>query len=235
MTWAALSPNLLRHSAFSSSRVGIFYTAKIALAPTCAEPGVVLGGKTYGAVWPRLQTRAVNRIVVEAIPLFKRLGSVLLVLVIAPLEHLRGVVNADFLAVHLEDGLGVLQQVIGIDNGDGGAPGPVTVDAVAVRSLVEGLVDRRRVPCLARADDVLRQEVVKQSTQLVVAGLGGHELVEARDGVQGRDSAAVVGGDGAARVADEEGPVEATEHVGRHHGRVFVLVRWAVDKAICVI
>lgn len=59
--------------------------------------------------------------------------------------------------------------------------------------------------------------------------------MEARDGVQGRDSAAVVGRDGAAGVADEEGPVEATEHVGRHHGRVFILVCWAVDEAICVI
>lgn len=160
------------------------------------------GKKTYGAVWPRLQTGAVNGIVVEAVPLLKRLGSVLLVLVIAPLEHLGGVVDADLLAVHLEDGLGVLQQVVGVDDGDGGAPGPVAVDAIAVRGLVESFVDGGLVAGLARADDVLGQEVVEQAAQLVVAGLGGHEVVEARDGVQGRDGAAVVGRDGAAGVAD---------------------------------
>lgn len=87
--------------------------------------------------------------------------------------------------------------------------------------------------------------------------------MEARDLVERRYGTAVVGGYGAAGVADEEGPVEATEHIGGHHswilffldsgrcGAVDVpvgvcgnivggvgshrLVCWAIDEAIGVV
>lgn len=190
---------------------------------------------------PRLQARAVNCIVVEAIPLLERLGGVLLVLLVAPFKHLGCVIDANLLAVHLQDGLRVLQQVVGVDDSDSCAAGPVATDTVAVRSLVESLVDGCGLTCLARTDNVLCQQVVKKPAQLVVACLGGHKIVEARNSVQGRNGAAVIRRNGAAWVADEEGPVEATEHVGGHHSWIFFLlghlsvaVCWAVDEAVCV-
>lgn len=87
--------------------------------------------------------------------------------------------------------------------------------------------------------------------------------MESGDLVERRYGAAVVGWNRTAGVADKEGPMEAAEHVGGHHGRVFVfltsghcgavnvpvgvcsdivgavagrrLVCWAVDEAIGVI
>lgn len=182
-------------------------------------------------MWPRLQARALNGIVVEAIPLLKRLGSVFLVFIIAPLKHLGCVVNADLLAVYLEDSLGVLQQVIRVNDSDGGPTRPVAVDTVTVRprGIVQCLVQRRGLACPARANDALCKQVVKEAAQLIVTCFRGHEVVEACDGVQRRDGAAVVGRNRAARVADQKSPVEATEHVGRHDGGIVLLL----DRAVC--
>lgn len=188
------------------------------------------GQKAYMMTRPGLEARAVNGVVVEAVPLLKSLGGVLLVVVVAPLQHGRAVVHADLLAVGLEDGLWVVEQVVGVDDGDGAAVGL----ALAV---VERLVQGRLVARLGRPDDALVQQVVEEPAQLVVPGLGRHEVVEARELAQGRDRAAVVRGDGPPRVPDQERPVEAAHHLGRHHGRVVLLgvvVCGAVDEAVCV-
>lgn len=183
---------------------------------------------------PRPEARAVNGIVVEAIPLFKGVGGVLLVVLVTPLQHGRSVVDADLLAVDLEDGLGVVEQVVGVDDGNGAA---LRTHAPLAARVIERLVQGRLVAGLGRADDALVEQVVEQPAHLVVPGLGGHELVEARQLAQGRDRAPVVGRDGPPRVPDQEGPVEAAQHVGRHHRRVVLLgvvVCRPVDETVCV-
>lgn len=183
---------------------------------------------------PRPEARAVNGVVVEAIPLLKGLGGVLLVVLVAPLQHGGAVVDADLLAVGLEDGLGVVEQVVGVDDGDGAA---LRTHAPLAARVVERLVQGRLVAGLGGADDALVEQVVEQPAQLVVPGLGGHELVEARQLAQRRDRAPVVGRDGPPRVPDQEGPVEATQHLGRHHRRVVLLgvvVCRPVDETVCV-
>lgn len=87
----------------------------------------------------------------------------------------------------------MVEQVVGVDDGDGDRGG---------------------------ADQVRGAEVVEEAPDFVVARFGGEEGVEAGRVREGRDGAAVVGRDGAARVADEEGEVKFGEEGVRDDGRV---------------
>ena len=138
----------------------------------------------------------------KPLPLLKRPLRPLLTLVVSPLEHSRRVFNPHITTVLLNHLGRVIQQIVCVHNR--------YLDPVAIP------ICRRVVP-----DNPLVLEKVEQPAQLVVAGLAGEEGVEAGDCVQGGDGAAVVGGDGAAGVADEEGEVEGAEEGGGQDGGVF--------------
>lgn len=149
---------------------------------------------------PSLQAHRVDGIIMEAIPLGEMLRRMLLVR-LAPLQHGWPEVDIRPGAVLPDGALGVVQHVVGVEH-------------------------RQVVP----VDDALGDEEVEQADELLVAGLAGREVVEARDLAQGRDRAAPVGRDGAARVADEEGEVELAEDAQGQCGRVVgVPVGGAVD------
>ncbi len=63
-------------------------------------------------------------------------------------------------------------------------------------------------------------EVVEDATDFVVAGFGGHEVVEACNLVKRGNRAAVIRRDAGSRVADQEGEVELLEDCGWEHGGV---------------
>lgn len=107
-------------------------------------------------------------------PLLKRLPRPLSI-PLAPFQHLLAELQTHILAIHPQDPLGIVEEVVGINERD---------------------LDLRR------ADLVGGTEEVEEAPQLVVARFGGHEGREAGDGGERRDRAAVVGGDGGARVAD---------------------------------
>ena len=72
-------------------------------------------------------------------------------------------------------------------------------------------------------------EVLEDSANLVIAGLGGVEVVEAGQPVEWRDRASVVGGNTGMRIADQEGEMEFVQHVGWNDCRILVLgvgVEW---------
>lgn len=134
----------------------------------------------------------------EALPLLEGIDGLLLVRFAAPVQHLRGVVQANLLAVRFDDAVRVVEEVVRVDDGD------------AHLILLYGLAAH------GGTDDVLRAEKVEDATELVIAGFIGQEVVEAGDGVQGWDATTIVGWNAAARVADQKGEVEFLEHLNGH-------------------
>lgn len=183
----------------------------------------------------RLQVLASNRVLVEALPLLKGLLSALLVLV-APVEHALAEFDAHALAVAAQDTLGVVEEVVGVNDANLDALILVgrAVDAVGGCGAVHAVGRRSAV----RAVGAIRSglfvilprnlgphetgvlEVVENAAQLVVASLSGVKVVEASNGVQRWYRAAEVRRNRVARVADQESPVELGQQLRRHHGRV---------------
>lgn len=157
------------------------------MRPRCHVSGKVW---TYmlGVACPQVAAR--QSIVVEADPLGKLVlgkGGVL----VAPVQHAVVEVEANPLAIRAQDALGVVEEVIGVDDGQVGA-----------------------------VDESLLQEEVEEAAHLIVACLSRIEVVETRHLVQRRHSTAEVGGDGAARMTDEEGELELAEDINGDDGRV---------------
>lgn len=214
------------------------------MSPAFSSQIGLVWGQTYVGVRPRRQVLALDGVVVEADPLGKGLLDVLLVLGVVPVQHVGRVRDARLLAEGLDDLLGVVQQVVGVDDGDGHLAVGVAVGVsvgvtirVAVGVAVGGAVDTRgHLGALGhgRSHDALRPEVVEHDAELDVAGLVHHEVLEARHVVQGRDGAAVERGDAAPRVADEEGKVVLLHHVQRQHRGVAGLLAGADALGVAV-
>lgn len=149
---------------------------------------------------PRTQVRATNSIFVEALPLFKRMDRPLMVLLRVPDQHIGVKIQADGLAVGPDDPGGIVKQIVGVYDADLDAATFLAIGGLAV-VLASDL----------GADLAGGAEPVEHTSELVVAGLVGQEIVEARYFVKGRDHAAVVGRHAFARMADEEGEVELPE------------------------
>lgn len=98
----------------------------------------------------------------EAPPLFKGRNGSIIVL-LGPLQHVWREIYANPVAVFTNHRLGLVQHIIGVDNNNA-----------------------------LLGDDARLDQVVKQAAQLDVAGLVGHELVEARQLDQWRQRAPVV-------------------------------------------
>jgi hypothetical protein len=135
----------------------------------------------------------------KAPPLLKGVPSSLVILLGIPDQHLRTVVNSHLLAVCGDDAFWIVQQVIGID--DGNTHIILFTDTFAGEDGTNVLV--------------FTQEI-EHPAEFVVAGFGGHEVVETGDFVEGWDSAAPVGWNAVTGMADEEGEMELSEDFGRN-------------------
>lgn len=184
---------------------------------------------TYGRPSPQLG--AINRVLVEPLPLLKRLLGDLVVFVIVPFQHLRLVLNARGLAEGLDNARGIVKEVISIDDADlcGGVcaigiVGPVRAVRVAIGKLSSEF--RTNLSVVA--------EVVEQTAELIIASFVRAEVVEPRHLIERWDGAAVVARDAVPRVANEKGEVEVGQEVPRDHSRVArlslvrVRVRWPI-------
>lgn len=145
---------------------------------------------------PRTKSIAIQRILMEPLPLLKRLFGICLVLLGIPDQHLGFVLNACGLAECLDDAGGVVEQVVGVDDADFDSAG------VAVGGGGGGISAGRRLPREIGPDLACVAEVVKEDAEFFVAGFVGAEVVEAGHFVERGDCAAVVAGDAVARVAD---------------------------------
>lgn len=161
------------------------------------------------------QVLGVDGVLVEAVPLLKGVLGLLMLLLGVPVQHAHVELDADRGAVVPEHALGVVKQVVGVHDAD--------LDAVG---LGHGAVVFLAADLGADNAGVLA--VVEETAELVVAGLLGHELVEAGLLDKRRHTAAVVAGDGVARVADEESEVELLQQLLGHDRRVAGLRRSAV-------
>lgn len=102
----------------------------------------------------RSQCRAVDSGGVESGPLLKCILGALLALLISPFQHLRAVVNAYFLAKSLDDAIGIIQQIVGINDRD------TDFSVVQLAMLTSD----------GRSDLLLVLQEVEYSAKLVVAG-----------------------------------------------------------------
>lgn len=154
---------------------------------------------------PGLQATALNRIIVEALPLLKRPLGLSVIFLGIPVQHPWIIVHSNLLAVCLDNAVRVIEQVIRINHRD--AHLPVLQVPLVLAS-----------DCWA--DMSPRLEEVEDAAKLVVASLAGIEVVKSGHLVERRDGAAEVGGDAAAGVADQECEVELLQDLLRDHGGV---------------
>lgn len=163
---------------------------------------------------PRLQIRAINRILMKTWPLLKRLLRVDLMLFICPLKHLWLEGQAYRGAVCADNALRVVEQIICVD--DANLCARRCSIGIAIRP------NRGSIGLIGTMWSYLpeKAQILKHPANFVVASFGGIEVVEACLVVEGWDGASEVGGDAGVRVADKEGEVEAGEEVGGHDGWV---------------
>lgn len=147
---------------------------------------------TYMSGAPRLERSTINRIIVEAFPLLKRVSGALMSFLGVPNQHFRGIVDSNFRAVSFNDGFGVVEKVIGVDNGDAN----FTVLQFAVLSGNSG------------TDLIFLAEKVEDAAEFIVAGLGWHEVVETGDFVKRGDGASPVRWNAVTRVSNQEGEMK---------------------------
>lgn len=150
----------------------------------------------------------------ETTPFLERVPCNLVVHVGVPAQHGGIIIESDTAAERLDHGGGLLEHLICVDDADlrarlmeGAEPGDNRLRLLVVGEFVGVLFARGDV----RADQALAAQVVEDAADLVVSGFEGVVGVKAGDVVQGRDGAAVVGGDTEMWVADEEGEVEARQ------------------------
>lgn len=162
----------------------------------------------------------------EPIPLLERLPRELVILIAVPVQHFPAEIDPDGLAVFPQDALGIIEQIVRVDDAD--------LDRAAVRRGARVVDGRPTGGVVAaahlRPDETCVFAVVKDAAQLVVAGLARHIRLEARLLDNGRDAAAVIARGGVLRVPDQEREVELLQDGARHDGRVARLARRVVRE-----
>src|SRR6478735_2663114 len=108
------------------------------------------------------QSRALDSIVVPAIPFLEGNGRIVAIFVV-PLEHLGLEVNTRLLAVETDGLLGVIEKIISVDDNE-----------------------------VVLIDDVLLDQEIKETHELLITGLIGHEVIKTSDFIQRRHRATVV-------------------------------------------
>lgn len=176
--------------------------------------------RTYGG--SGLEVLGVDGVLVEAVPLLERVLGLLVLLLGVPVQHAHVELDADGGAVVPEHALWVVEEVVGVKDAN--------LDAV-------GRCDGAIVGLAADlgADDTGVFAVVEEAAELIVAGLLGHELVEAGLLDKRRHATPVIAGNGVARVADKEGEVELLEQLLGHDRRVVGLRRSVIREGSALV
>ena len=156
----------------------------------------------------------------EALPLGKRLARAVLILLGIPIQHGLVKLQTHAAAVRRYDALRVVEKVVRVDDADVDLAVLTSIIATVVASVAVRSSFGGASPSDARPDLPDGAQVVEEAAQLRVAGLGGHEGVEAGHAVERRDGAAEVGRHAGARVADQEREVELGQQFRRDDGWV---------------
>lgn len=166
------------------------------------------GRATYVA--SRLQLGAIDRILVEPLPLLKCLLRNPMFLLGIPLQHLWLEFETGGLAKLFDDAVRVVKQVICIDD--------TNLDSVCMIAIHTVRPIRLTASCNFGPNNAAVFEIVEYAAQFIVSGFAGHEIVEARDLVKGWNCASEIGRDTEFRVADEESKVKGLEKFFWDHG-----------------
>jgi hypothetical protein len=118
------------------------------------------------SVRTRLQRRAANSVIVEAVPFLKRVFGLPVVLLTVPVQHRGGVRKAGFFAEGFDDAVGVVGEVVGVNYGDADL-------AIVHWAFV--------FSCKSRPNESFRQEVVEDPAEFVVTCFVRHEVIESDD------------------------------------------------------
>jgi len=151
-----------------------------------------------------LERSTVDSILMEALPLLKSIFGALVIVFGVPVQHVWGEVDTNFLAVGGDNALRIVQEIVCVDDSD--ADFSILQVSVVTSEVWANLL-------------VLDQEV-EDSAELVIARLGGHEVIEASNGVQGWNSAAEVGWNAVTGVTNEESEVELLQDLCRDNGGI---------------
>jgi len=145
-----------------------------------------------------LERSAVDGIFMESFPFLEGGFGSLVVVLGVPVQHFRGVVDTDFLAVSFNDTLWVVKEIIGVDDCD------ADFSVLQVCMLASE----------SRADLLVLGKEIEDTTKFIVTSLSRHEVVESSDLIQGWNGAAEVGWNTVTRMADEESEVELLQDLG---------------------
>ncbi len=173
-----------------------------------------------------------NGIFMEAPPFLKGVFCVLVIFLVLPLQHARRVIQSNRLAIGLDDTGRVIQKIVGIHNADFYLRGRcvMSVGAVgAIRkiSMVPILVVTvhtswlgRIISSNLRTNDFIILQIIKDAAQLLIAGFGRHEIVEASHFVERRDRAAIVAGNTGPWMTDQEREMKFPKQGLRDNSRI---------------
>lgn len=176
--------------------------------------------RTYGG--SGLEVLGVDGVLVEAVPLLESVLGLLVLLLRVPVQHAHVELDADGGAVVPEHALGVVEEVVSVQDADLNAVGR---GDSAVVGLAADL----------GADDTGVFAVVEEAAELIVACLFGHELVEAGLLDEWWHATPVIAGNGVARVADKESEVELLEQLFGHDRRVVGLRRSVIREGSALV
>lgn len=171
------------------------------------------------------ETLGLNRIIVESLPFFKGSSCICVVLLSVPSQQIWIIRDSDAFAIRLDHLGGSIQHLVCIHDADLNA---ALLRMVAIHPIAGNPVGNPARCCHTRTHDVDLAEVVENTANLIVAGLGWAKVVKARDLVQRWDGASVVGRNTVVGIADEEGEMELRQKLGGHHG-------WVSRLGFCVV
>lgn len=112
-----------------------------------------------------LKTARVNSILVEALPLLESFFSTSVALLVVPFQHAWLVVNANLLAISLNDFIRLVEKVICINDSD--------ANIAILASFSVASLDWSALSVIL--------EVVEDATKFIVTCFAWHEVVEASD------------------------------------------------------
>lgn len=149
----------------------------------------------------------------ESFPLLKSVLGDSVILFGLPEKQVWGVLDANTLAESLDNVGRVIEQVVSVNDTDvnGAVLCSMTIGSICVHSTLSAYLG----PNLTNL-----AQIVKDSALFVIAGLGGHEVVEAGDLVQRWDGAAEVAGNAVLGMPDQECKVELLQDILGDDGRV---------------
>ena len=149
-----------------------------------------------------MQTGRIDGILMEALPLLEGIFGEFVVFRGIPFKHGRLELDANTRAELAHDAFGIVEQIISVDHAD--------LDSTLFIGVTIGCSVRLLTGNLG-TDSSSAAEVIKDSSLLIVASFSRHEVVEAGDIVERRNSASPVTRNAVTRMADKESKVELLE------------------------